>query len=111
MPTGLRFAPKASAMVDSLFTKGGTDSGFYKVMANGIRFHRPNGEPWFFFVGNRHDEYFPITCSRDSDGRVFYMHGLSSVTEKALGFDAMKSSAVTEFVRAQVNLVRGQITP
>jgi len=105
-PSGLSFAPSVKAMVSSLFNPGGTDSGFYRVKAGGILFCRGNGEPWFFYVANRHGEFFPVSCGKQSDGRTVYFHALSSNDDELTGFGSMGMNATGEFVKEQVTKLR-----
>ena len=79
------FVKSASDLTDTLFLPGGTASGTYKIRKNGILFHKPTGEPFAFLVANRHDERFFVTCSKQDDGRLRYMHGLCSTDEDYLG--------------------------
>lgn len=41
---GVKFAPSASAMVSSLFTAGGTASGYYKATKAGVILYNAQGE-------------------------------------------------------------------
>ena len=73
--------------MDSLFNpiNGKTASGMYKILSNGIRFHMANGEPFLFLVANKHSERFFVSCSRQSNGRIYYNYSTSSTDEKTLG--------------------------
>lgn len=79
------FVKSAKELVDTLFTPPRTASGTYKLRSNGILFFKPTGEPFAFLVANRHNERFFVTCSRQEDGKLRYMHGLSTSDEQYLG--------------------------
>ena len=83
-PSGLRFAPSAKLVVNSLFNPGGTDAGHYKRIKNGIQFFIGN-EPRLFLVANKYGERFFVTCSRQSDGRIRYAYSTSAIEEKSFG--------------------------
>ncbi len=83
-----KFARNSAALVSSLFDPTGTASGLYSVRRNGIMFSLPSGEPFAFLVANKHDERFFVTCSRQDDGRVRYMFGLSDPDCRRLGLAA-----------------------
>ena len=89
-----QFAPSASALVDTLFTNGGTANGTYKVKRNGILFSKANGEPFAFLVANRHGERFFVSCSRQEDGKIRYMFGISKREEMLLGIREMGWTAL-----------------
>lgn len=60
----------------------GAVDGFYKPRKRGIMLYRPDKEPIAYIVG--HDGAFIVSASRRSDGRIWYMHGLSDLDRKAL---------------------------
>lgn len=87
-PTGLFFVPSARKLVDTLFTPVGTASGFYRVGKRGIKFSRPNGEPWVYLCANSPSSCFFVSCRKQTDGRMFYMHSTSTRDAQALGIDS-----------------------
>lgn len=91
-PSGVWFAESLEALTESLFSPGGTASGWYQKRKRGILFRRGNGDPWFFLVANRHGERFFVSCGTQSDGRTVYFHALSSLDEKVLGMPASCSA-------------------
>lgn len=83
------FVKFASDLTDTLFLPGGTASGTFKLRKNGILFHKPTGEPFAFLVANRHNERFFVSCSKQKDGRIRYMHSTMDCTEARLGISEM----------------------
>ena len=86
-PNGSCYVRSNRELVNSLFTpiNGQTASGTFKVLSNGIRFYKANGEPFLFLVANKHSERFFVSCSRQPDGRIRYQYSTSSIDEKTLG--------------------------
>ena len=86
-PNGSCYVSSNHELMDSLFNpiNGQTASGMYKVVSNGIRFYKANGEPFLFLVANKHSERFFVSCSRQPDGRIRYQYSTSSSDEKTLG--------------------------
>ena len=86
-PNGSCYVPSNRELVNSLFApiNGQTASGMFKVLPNGIRFHKANGEPFLFLVANKHSERFFVSCSRQLDGQIRYNYSTSSIDEKTLG--------------------------
>ena len=87
IPNGSCYVRSNRELVNSLFNpiNGQTASGTFKVLSNGIRFHKANGEPFLFLVANKHSERFFVSCSRRPDGRIQYQFSISSIDEKTLG--------------------------
>lgn len=85
-PSGVYFTTQKQ-IVNTLFNPGGTASGYYQKMQNGILFRRPNGTPWFFLCANGSDPFY-VTCTVDSKKRIVYMLAMSSVDESALGLQS-----------------------
>ena len=86
-PNGSCYVRSKRELVNSLFNpiNGQTASGIYKILSNGIRFHKANGEPFLFLVANKHAERFFVSCSRQPDGQIRYQYSTSSIDEKTLG--------------------------
>ena len=86
-PNGSCYVRSNRELVNSLFNSinGQTASGTFKVLSNGIRFYKANGEPFLFLVANKHSERFFVSCSRRPDGRIQYQYSTSSSDEKTLG--------------------------
>ena len=86
-PNGSCYVRSNRELVNSLFNpiNGQTASGTFKVLSNGIRFYKANGEPFLFLVANQHSERFFVSCSRQPDGRIRYQYSTSSTDEKTLG--------------------------
>lgn len=86
-PNGSCYVRSNRELVDSLFTplNGQTASGTFKLLSNGIRFYKANGEPFLFLVANQHSERFFVSCSRQPDGQIRYQYSTSSSDEKTLG--------------------------
>ena len=86
-PNGSCYVRSNREFVNSLFTpiNGQTASGMYKILSNGIRFYKPNGEPFLFLVANKHSDRFFVSCSRQPDGQIRYQYSTSSIDEKTLG--------------------------
>ena len=105
-PSGLKFAASPSLMVETLSKHGVTVSGYYKVMKNGIRFHKPNGEAWFFFVGNKHHEFFAITCATQTDGRIIHMYSLDDRTFRDIGWHQIGCQARCDWIKDTIAQVR-----
>jgi hypothetical protein len=104
-PSGAWFAPSPAALVSSLFDPGGTASGFFKVRKRGVLFCRGNGEPLVFLVANKRGERFFVSCGRQSDGRIVFMHSMISRDREVLGIPEKmaESSAMAESIWALCN--------
>ena len=85
-PNGSCYVRSNHELVNSLFTpiNGQTASGTFKVVSNGIRFYKPNGEPFLFLVSNKHAARFFVSCSLQQDGLIRYQFSTSSIDEKTL---------------------------
>jgi hypothetical protein len=79
-----KFARTTALLTASLFHKGGTASGTYKVRKGGVLFLNAKGEPFAFLVANRHGERFFVSCSKQ-EGGIFYMFGLADLDKALLG--------------------------
>ena len=86
-PNGSCYVRSNRELLNSLFApiNGQTASGMFKILSNGIRFYKANGEPFLFLVVNEHSERFFVSCSRQSNGRIYYNYSTSSTDEKTLG--------------------------
>jgi len=93
---GIRFAPSASALVDSLFQSGGTASGIYSKRKNGVLFKKADGTPFVFLVANPGQSKFFVSCFLQSDNRIRYMFAMTSEHEKFFGFDLLPYSAKSD---------------
>jgi len=87
------FVRTSALLTDSLFNKGGTASGTFKIRKNGILFCKPNGDPFAFLVINKFGERFFVTCSKQPDGRIRYMFGLCELDKAALGLASLGFTA------------------
>lgn len=83
------FVKSGKALVDTLFQTKGTASGTYKIQKSGVLFMKPTGEPFAFLVANRHNERFFVTCSRQADCRIRYMHSLCDTGQTLLGLSGV----------------------
>ena len=86
------FAKNADEFTSSLFTSGGTCSGFYKKTVNGIRLYNLKNMLVGFIVNNKHGERFIVSAGLNSEGKAFFMNGASSTLEKWLGIDGMSAA-------------------
>lgn len=83
LPSGAFYGKNKKAIIESLFRPGGTASGTFKRLKNGIMFKNMQGRPVFFLVDNAYNEQFFVSCGyHEETGKTYYMHGLCSVTEK-----------------------------
>jgi len=85
---GKQFAESESEFIDSLFTKGGTCTGYAKRMKRGIRFFNMQHELFAFCVNNKHNEQFFVSA-RNLDTKIRYMFGLSDNDKELLGVAGM----------------------
>jgi hypothetical protein len=79
---GKKYAATESQAVDSLFERDGTVNGFYKLASGGIVLSDLQGRDVAFI---RRDGLGPVTVSRDTEGRLRFMHGLDSLSAAWLG--------------------------
>lgn len=90
-PSCVYYVPSRAAIVDSLFTPGGTASGHYKVGKHGVTFYDIQGNPEFFLAAHRSNKFF-VSCHRvqiSGKNRTRYLYALDSLTEAKLGIDKM----------------------
>lgn len=91
-----RFAPSASALVNSLFNPTGTADGIYSVRKNGVMFNRPDGSPFAFLVANPGQSQFFVTAF-PHEGRTHYLRGgLTDEGKRLLGVEGMTYSAMND---------------
>ena len=108
-PSGLYYVPKQSAIAETLFTSGGTASGYYKRYKRRVQFFSPQGVPVFALINNQSlrsgESPFFVSCSQDSLGRTVYFHGLSTLDAGRLGIpdNWKESSAFAEIVWNSLN--------
>lgn len=85
---GKQFARNDAEFTDTLFTRGSTAYGFYKVLKRGggkcIHLMDMQGRLFAAIVGNKHGETFFVDASTLDNGKAYYMHSTSQVTEDAL---------------------------
>lgn len=87
-----RFAPSASALVNSLFDHSGSADGIYSVRKAGVMFKRPDGSPFAFLVANPGQSQFFVTAFL-CRGRTHYMRGgLTDEGQRLLGVSALTYS-------------------
>lgn len=94
---GRRFAPAGTAADDL--------DGYYEQKPNGVLLRDLKKEPFAFIVGNKHNEYFFVSCSQTSEG-IRYMFSTSSLDERRLGLDEVGYAAGKELAEKIVNQVR-----
>lgn len=87
-----RFAPSASALVDTLFSPHGTADGIYSIRKNGVLFKKPDGSPFVFLVNNPGNNTFFVSCSRQEDKKIRYQFTIGNVDERALGLEGLSFS-------------------
>lgn len=87
-----RFAPSASALVDTLFSPHGTADGIYSIRKNGVLFQKPNGSPFVFLVNNSGRNTFFVSCSRQEDKKIRYQFTIDNVDKRALGIEGLSFS-------------------
>ena len=86
------FVKSGRELIDTLFQPVGTASGLFKIQKRGVLFMRPDGSPEAYLVANREHEEFFVSCSRQPDGRIWYLHSTCSLTEDFLGISGMSWS-------------------
>lgn len=86
---GRTFAKNDAEFVASLFNSGGTCSGFYKRRKDGIALYDMQNNPRVFLVSNKFGERFSVSMTRNSAGKLFYMHGLSESDALFVGTDTL----------------------
>ncbi len=96
---GRRFAPAGTA-AENLH-------GYYEQKPNGVLLRDLKKEPFAFIVGNKHNEYFFVSCSQTSEG-IRYMFSTSSLDEQGLGLDQVGYAAGKELAEKIVKQVRQQ---
>ncbi len=79
------FVPKASQIVETLFTGPTTASGTFKVQKNGIALYDLKGCKRVFLAANRHSEPFIVSCgavtTKAGKQRTTYFNALCSLDE------------------------------
>lgn len=83
---GLNYAKNDKELVESLFNKGGTCNGFYKVVRGGIKLYRviEGGKELDAFIKREPYNSFVVTANKE--GKIpRYMFSTTSHTEKWLG--------------------------
>jgi hypothetical protein len=86
-----KFARTGKLLTSSVVDKTGSANGTYKVLRNGILFSNAKGEPFAWLSANRDCACFFVSCSK-SDGKIRYMHALSSVDAQVLGVSELSWS-------------------
>lgn len=93
-----KFARTPALLTASLFHKGGTANGTYKVRKGGVLFLNAKGEPFAFLVANRWNERFFVSAfiyegdektPKSVKGKLHYMHGLSDRDGVTLGVSGL----------------------
>ena len=95
---GKRYVKNASALVDTLFTGGGTASGMYKQTPRGTKLYKPNGELFAYVVHNDKQGYFVVNASMD-EGKPRYMFGLGSMQAQYLGIGDIGLQDISRMIR------------
>jgi hypothetical protein len=90
-----KFARTSALLTASLFHKGGTANGTYKVRKNGILFLNAKGEPFAFLVANRHGERFFVSCCTEGNG-IRYGYGLADWDKALLGLSGYAYRAMQD---------------
>lgn len=83
------FVKSGKALVETLFQPKGTASGTFKIQKRGVLFMRPDGSPEAYLCANREHEEFFVSCSRRTDGKIWYMFSTMTSTEEFLGIHGM----------------------
>lgn len=78
------FVKNKKEQVETLFLKGGTADGFYKVRKHAIVFYTLQGEPFAAMINNRHNEQFFVNCGLHK-GKLFVQHGTNERVAEMLG--------------------------
>ncbi|ARL04371.1 hypothetical protein [Burkholderia pseudomallei] len=94
---GRLFGPTGSA-IDGL-------TGSYELARNGVLLRDMQGEPFVLIVGNKHNEYFFVSCRQTGEG-IRYLHSTSTPDERRLGLDSLGYSATGELAEKLVRAVR-----
>lgn len=83
---GLNYAKNDKELIESLFNKGGTCNGFYKVVKGGIKLYRviEGGKELEAFIKREPYNSFVVTATQ-TNGKTRYMFSTTSHTEKWLG--------------------------
>ena len=93
---GIKFAKNANEFTSSLFAKGGTCYGYYKITSKGIQLLDMQKNIFAFIVNNKHNEQFIVSCSRMDNGRIRYMFSTTTQHDKLLGLDKIGYKARIE---------------
>lgn len=83
---GKKYAKNDKEFVNSLFTSQ-TCSGYYKTQRNGsgTTIYNMQKEVIAFIVHNNRQGYFVVSATKHTDGKTYYMFGLSSLDKAFLG--------------------------
>ncbi|WP_334043575.1 hypothetical protein [Burkholderia ambifaria] len=79
--------------------------GSYEKQRNGVLLRDMAGNPFVFVVGNRHDEYFFVSCRQTTEG-IRYQHSTTSLDAQRLGLDALGYMATRALAETVVKAAR-----
>ena len=85
---GRTFVKTVDDFVNTLFTSGGTATGYYKVMKKGVRIYDKNNNIIAFIVNNGYNDRF-IVSATDTPNGIRYSMSTSSLLDKTLGLDKL----------------------
>ena len=87
---GLNYAKNDKELVASLFNKGGTCNGFYKVVKGGIKLYRviEGDKQLEAFIKREPYNSFVVTATQ-AKGKTRYMFSTTKQTERWLGLDGV----------------------
>ena len=88
---GKQFAKGSAGLVNSLFTGGGTASGYYKIRKNDIGFFSPDGRE--VAVINRKGGYG--RCDKLPDGRKWYSYGTPDIIGQFPSYSAEREAILS----------------
>lgn len=86
---GVKFAKNEKELTESLFSKDGTCSGYYKVTKRGIQIMDLQNNIIAFIVNNGYGERFIVSASRCDNGRIRYMFSTCHKVEKLLSLEEL----------------------
>lgn len=90
------FVKHSKQIVETLFDKGGTASGTFKLRKRGILFLLPNGQPFAYLCANEPGREFFVTCHQTDEGIRYMTGGCTEHDEKILGIHGMSFSQEKE---------------
>lgn len=82
---GKKYAKTDTEVVDSLFSRTGTCSGFYRVRGKGVLLLNLQRQPFAYAFRDGHHAGFVAADLDKASGKVRYMFGLDSLGAARLG--------------------------